>query len=451
MTNRPMATQSTAPHQQYIDAFQAFETRVADHPQWTRDLRQAAMDRFAQLGFPTARRGNEEWKYTNVRPIATAPLQPLIDPVPTYDIGEVESFGTGHGSGPRLVFVDGAYVEAISSTEGLPQGVLVASLAQVLSSDGRVAQQHLGRHVEYETHAFTALNTAFLRDGAYLHVPDRVVVEQPVQLLFLTTGRYPDAVFQTRVLLVAGAQSEIKVVQSYSRQTEGRYLTNAVTEIVLGEGATVQLYRVQRESPQAFHIHTTQVELGRDSTFSSVAFDMGGAITRNNLNVQMAGQGASCMLNGLYVASGTQHVDNQVMVDHQVSHTTTRELYKGILDGEARAVFHGGITVRPGAQKVDAQQSDRNLLLSNRAEADAKPAFWIYADDVKCSHGATCGKLNQAAMFYLRSRGLDEREARTILTRAFANEVVNSIPWEPLRDRLGELVLARLEQLGDGE
>ena len=444
-----MTTQQAAPPQQrYVEAFDALEPTVSGQQSaWLRQLRREAIDRFAHLGFPTGRRGNEEWKYTDVRPIAEASPMPLSDPSAAE-----ASLPTGRlGLSNHLVFVDGFYAEGLSSTIGLPRGVEVGSLADAFAVDGQVAgqmvQQHLARHANFQDHAFTALNTAFLGEGAYLHVPDGAVVTEPVLLHFLTTKEHSDALVQPRVLLVTGRQAEIKVVQCFEGPIEGKYLTNAVTEVVLGDASLVQLYRVQRESVEAFHVHTTEVEMGRDSSFSSVVLDLGGAIVRNNLNVGLGGVGASCMLNGLYLASGKQHVDNQVLVDHQVSHTSTRQLYKGILDGQSRTAFHGGITVRPDAQKVDAQQQDRNLLLSDMAEADAKPAFWIYADDVRCAHGATCGKLDEAAMFYLRSRGLDEREARTMLTQAFANEVVSTIPNEPLRETLGEMVLGRLQEM----
>ena len=362
------------------------------------------------------------------------------------------SLPTGRlGLSNYLVFVDGFYAEGLSSTMGLPRGIEVGNLSDSLAVDSPVVQQHLSRHANFHDHAFTALNTAFLGEGAYIYVPDLVSVGEPVLLHFLTTRDHSDALLQPRVLLITGSQAEIKIVQCFEGPQRGRYLTNAVTEVVLGDASIVQLYRIQRDSMESFHVHTTEVDMGRDSSFTSIALDLGGAIVRNNLNAGLRGIGASCTLNGLYLASGTQHIDNQVLVDHQVSHTATRQLYKGILDGQARTAFHGGITVRPDAQKVDAQQQDRNLLLSDQAEADAKPAFWIYADDVRCAHGATCGKLDEMAMFYLRSRGLDEREARTMLTQGFANEVVSTIPNEHLRGTLGQLVLHRLGQMDQSE
>ena len=439
--------QTVSPEQSYLECFDALAASPSPQPPWVRELRREAISRFAQLGFPTARRGNEEWKYTDVRPIADASPMPVTRPSPAE-----ASLPSGRlGLSNYLVFVDGFYAEGLSSTMGLPKGVQVGNLADALAVDSPVAQQHLARHANFRDHGFTALNTAFLGEGAYLSVPDGVAVTEPILLHFLTSSEHADALLQPRVLLVTGRQAEIKVVQCFQGPIAGSYLTNAVTEVVLGDASFVQLYRVQQDSTDAFHIHTTEVDMGRDSSFTSIALDLGGAIVRNNLNVGLAGAGASSTLNGLYLASGTQHVDNQVLVDHQVSHTTTRQLYKGILDGQSRTAFHGGITVRPDAQKVDAQQQDRNLLLSDQAEADAKPAFWIYADDVRCAHGATCGKLDEMALFYLRSRGLDERQARTLLTQGFANEVVSTIPHPLLQERLGELVLDRLNQMDEAD
>ena len=444
-----MAKQPSTHQDPYLAAFQALDKNgTAQDPQWARDLRKGAIQRFAELGLPTARRGNEEWKYTNVGPIAAVPFQPLLTPAPFQASARgVRRFTLGPTQGHRLVFVDGSYVEGLSSAGSLPEGVCVANLTQAMSSRADLMEKHLARHADYSTNAFTALNTAFLHDGAFVHIPEGVTVRGSLELLFLSTSHPVDAALQPRVLLVAGRHSKATVIESYGALREGRYLTNAVSEVVLGDGAEIEHYRVQQESDQAFHIHSTQVSLGRDATFWSVTADLGGGLTRNNLDVLMADEGASCMLNGLYIVGGSQHVDNQVIVDHAKPHTTTRELYKGILDGKSRAVFHGSIVVRQDAQKVDARQEDRNLLLSDQAEADTKPAFWIYADDVKCSHGAACGKLDEEALFYLRSRGIEDSEARRFLTRGFLSEVISSARTETVRGRLDRLVARRLDDL----
>ena len=278
-------------------------------------------------------------------------------------------------------------------------------------------------------------------------MPDGAVVEQPIHILFLTTSREKDTVSHPRVLVVTGRHSKTTIIESYGGLTNARYLSNAVSEVVVGPGASVEHYRIQRHSEKAYHVGTTQAVLGRDGHFSSVTFDLGGALVRNNLNVLMGDEGSSCMLNGVYLVTRSQKVDNQVTIDHAKAHTTSRELYKGVLAGQSRAVFHGSIIVRRNAQKVDARQEDKNLLLSDQAEANIKPAFWIYADDVKCGHGAATGRLDESTLFYLRSRGLSEDDAQSLLVRGFVNEVIETISCDPLRAHIGDLVTATLQEL----
>jgi len=435
--------------ERYLLAFESFEANGhARDPSWARSLRKAAITRFSDLGFPTTRRGNEEWKYTDISQIARVPLRPPPTAAPVrLKAKELERFTFGERGWSRLVFVDGRYDEQLSSVSSLPSGVSVVNLAEAMATKADLLEQHLAHHADYEAHAFTALNTAFLHHGAFVYIPDGTLVEEPIHLLFISTCHEPDTVSHPRVLVLAGKDSKATIIQSYGALSDDRYLTNAVTEVVVGAGAAVKYYRVQRESEQSYHIGTTQVIQAHDSSFSSVTADVGGRLVRNNLNVLMDGEGSSCMLNGLYIVTGSQHVDNQVIIDHAKPHTTSRELYKGVLDGKSRAVFHGSILVRKGAQKVDAQQADKNLLLSDQAEADTKPAFWIYADDVKCSHGAACGKIDEDALFYLRSRGIGEKDARSILTRSFVTEVVGTIYSEPFRTHVDELVTTKLQHL----
>ena len=433
----------------YLAAFEAFERNRSNRdPQWVAALRKEAMSRFEHLGFPTARRGNEEWKYTDVGPIARIPFRHPASTAPvSLSATELDRFTFGETRWHRLVFVDGAFQEHLSSLAALSSGVSALNLADAMAARAELAQRHLGRHAEYSGQAFTALNTAFLHDGAFVHIPDGISVEEPIHLLFLTTTQEEDAVFHPRVLVITGEGSKATLIESHGSLADGRYLSNAVSEVMVGSGAVLEYYRVQRHSEQAFHVGTTQVELARDSTFASVTVDLGGGLVRNNLNVLMGDEGCSCMLNGAYLVTRSQHVDNQVIIDHAKPHTTSRELYKGILDGKSRAAFHGSIIVRPGAQKVDARQEDKNLLLSDQAEADTKPAFWIYADDVKCGHGASSGQLDENALFYLRSRGLAEDVARAMLVRGFVGEVIDTIPSMPFRGHVEELVSAWLREL----
>ncbi|MBI4336243.1 MAG: Fe-S cluster assembly protein SufD [Chloroflexi bacterium] len=434
----------TQQQERYLLAFETFARNgAAREPAWAQVLRREAIARFAALGFPVARRGNEEWKYTDVNSLARYPFQDLVLPAAPVPVTakELAPFTLGEPGWHRLVFVDGSYVPELSL---LPSGVTAANLTEAMVNKTEPVQQHLARHAGYSDQAFTALNTAFFHDGAFVSIPDEAVVKGPLHLLFLFTARAREGVFHPRVLVHTGRHSKATIVESYAALAEGCYFTNAVTEVVVGEGASLEHYTFQRQSEQAFHVATTQVEPGRDSTFFSFHLDLGGRLVRNNLNVVTGGEGCSFTLNGLYLPGGSQHVDNQVIIEHTRSHTTAREVYKGVLNHKARSVFHGSIIVREGVKKVNAEQVDKNLLLSDQAEADTKPAFWIYADDVKCGHGAACGQIDQNALFYLRSRGLTEREARQFLVRGFAGEVVASIRAEPIRAHVDELVQARL-------
>jgi Fe-S cluster assembly protein SufD len=443
MTQRP-ATQE----QSYLSALESFEQNgYADDPAWARDLRKAAMSSFQSLGFPTSRRGNEEWKYTDVGPIAKAAFQSLDSAVPSrVDDAQVKGASFGEAGWSQLVFVNGSYAEELSSVSSLPAGVVAVNLADAMRSMPDLVQGHLARYADYQANAFTALNTAFIHEGAFVHIPDGVLVEEPIRLLFLSSSQDEEVVSHSRVLIVVGKNSKATIIDGYGGISDGRYFSNAVTEIVVGDGARVEYYKVQRQSDKAFHITTTDVVLGRDCYFSSINIDLGGKLVRNNLNVLTRDEGSSCVLNGLYLVNGTQHVDNQVIIDHAKPYTTSRELYKGILDGKSRSVFHGSIIVREGAVKVNANQVDKNLLLSDQAEADTKPAFWIYCDDVKCGHGAACGQIDENALFYIRSRGIDERTARGLLTRAFVSEVIQSISNESLRGQIDEIVQAKLQE-----
>ena len=447
-----MTVNSLSYTETYLQAFDLFERNgSAQDPPWAHKLRKAAISRFNDLGFPTARRGNEEWKYTDVRSLATTPFQILPSSVPAkLTVQDLKRFDFGQSDWSRLVFVDGSYDESLSFLSPLPTGVKVSNLSEAMMSSGGLLEEHLGHHAEYEANAFTALNTAFIHDGAFVYIPDAIEVNEPILLLFLSTSRDQGTMSQPRVFLLTGKNSKVSIIESYETLSDNQYFTNSVTEIVIGAGSVVEYYKFQRQSHEAFHITNTHVVQARDSSFSSVNIDLGGGLVRNNLNLLMGDEGSACILNGLYMLTGSQHVDNQVIIDHAKPYTTSRELYKGILDGKSRSVFHGSIIVREGAIKVDARQEDKNLLLSDQAEADTKPAFWIYCDDVKCAHGAACGQLDEDALFYLTSRGISEQDARTLLTHGFVVEVIDSIINKPFRDHVEDLVQMKLHKwLGD--
>ncbi len=449
-----MIKQPTTQEEKYLSAFQSQEKDgYARDPSWVRGLRRAAISRFKTLGFPAARRGNEEWKYTDIGPLAKAPLQPLVSPLPAkLKVGGLKRFIFGGSSWNRLVFVNGHYDRQLSSLPSLPVGVSVASLAEAIDTQASLVEQNLARYAAFEANAFTALNTAFVHDGAFVHIPDGTIVEEPIHLLFLSTSREQAAVSYPRVLLLAGKDSKATIIESYGGMPDSLYFANGVTEVVLDAGAVVRHYRLQRQSEQAFHIANTHAALAANSNYSSFTTDIGGGLVRNNLNVLMGGEGSTCTLNGIYLVTRSQHVDNQVIIDHAKPYCTSRELYKGVLDGKSRSVFHGSIIVRKDAVKTDARQEDKNLLLSAQAEADTKPAFWIYCDDVKCGHGAACGQMDEKALFYLRSRGIGERAARSLLTRGFVSEVISSVTYEPVRKYVDNLVMTTLrEWLGQKE
>lgn len=321
-------------------------------------------------------------------------------------------------------------------------------LAEAVQAGGAIIEANLGRLATYDEDGFAALNTAFVHEGVFIQIPDHAELEQPIDVIFLVTARGHEAATQPRVLIVVGRDTRATVVETYASLDDSiQTLTNSVTEVVVGAGSALNRYTMQLQNEETYGVATTHVEVQENANFTSVYTDIGGALIRNNLSVDMVGEGAYCTLNGSYIVSRSQHIDNQVIIDHKVGHTGARELYKGILDGKSRSVFHGSIIVREGAAKVDALQEDKNLLLSNEAEADTKPAFWIYCDDVRCGHGAACGAIDDDAVFYLRSRGLNEEAARQLLIRGFIAEIVDTIKHEEVRQHVDRLVSQKLSNL----
>ena len=395
---------------------------------WIQQLREAGFQRFSELGFPTTH--NEEWRFTNVAPIARAQFVPAGRS--TVDGDALAPF-TG---GIRLVFVNGFLQEQPSS---LPKGVQAGAFNDE-------AQSHLAQYAS-DQNPFVALNTAFFSTGAFVRIARGTVVEQPIHLVYITTDAQAGGQPHThpRALIVAGADAQCTIVETYAGT--GSYFTNAVTEIVAGDGAVVDHYKVQLEAPGAFHIATMQASLGRSANFSSLSIALGGALVRNDTNATLA-EGSEATLNGLYLVNGRQHIDNHTEIDHAKPHGTSHELYKGILDGKASAVFNGRIIVRKDAQKTDSKQTNKNLVLSDEAVIDTKPELQIFADDVRCTHGATIGQLDEEAMFYLRSRGIGRNQSRSLLTYAFAQDIVDRIKVQGLKDRLEAVLFEKFHELG---
>jgi Fe-S cluster assembly protein SufD len=437
-------TESLSRPASYPDQFQALRRNGgADVPPWFRDLGDRAWSSFTQLGFPTARRGNEKWKYTNVSPIARAAFSYSgdLEPDGAITAAGLKRIAFWNNRWVSLVFVDGKFSKTLSSAPGTAGDVRVTSLAEVVRNGGRAVEQHLAKHASFDEDGFTALNTAFLRDGAFVQASGGRDTGATVHLVYVTTERAQPRVTYPRTLVVAGPNAALTLVETYVGRSDAQYFTNAVTEIVTEEGANVEHYRLLLESPSAFHVGSSRVSLGRDSTFSSASFAMGTALARNDFQVLLDAPGSSCFLNGLYLTSTGQHIDNLINIDHAKPHTSSRLMYKGILDGKSKAVFGGQVLVRRDAQKTDAQQTDKNLLLSEQAEVNSKPSLLIYADDVKCSHGATAGHMDQNTLFYLRSRGLDVETASRMLVHAFAREIIEAVKLKPLRDYLDGLFL----------
>jgi Fe-S cluster assembly protein SufD len=419
----------------YFASFAQLEERLgAVEGSWIHQIRRQAIARFGELGFPTTHQ--EEWKYTNVAPLVRIPFQPATEQANGLSAEALALSPLAALSLARLVFVNGVYSHEFSSTAGLPEGVQLASLAEALAGEaGRSGEleQHLARYAAYDRQPFVALNTAFLEQGAFLRIPPGLVLEQPIHLLFVSTGDEVPRVSHPRSLILADRESQVALIESYVGLGEAAYFTNAVTEIAVGESAVVEHYKLQQESRRAFHMATMQVHLERSSVFSNQNVSLGGALVRNDLTAVLDGEGAECTLNGLYLGTGRQHVDNHTTLDHARPHCSSHEIYRGILDGKASGVFNGGIIVRQDAQKTNAKQSNRNLLLSQDAVINTKPQLEIWADDVRCTHGATVGQIDQEALFYLRTRGMDLQAARDMLTYAFASEPLGQMKVQAVR------------------
>jgi Fe-S cluster assembly protein SufD len=410
-------------------------------PSWLGDLRDRAQARFVEHGFPTAR--DEDWRYTN---ISTVERQPFLerarptaitkDVLAPYLFSELDAVS--------LVFIDGIYAPTLSRLDRLAAGVTVTPLHAAVATHAEIVEAHLGQKASPEMNGFVALNTAAIADGAFIHLRAGITVEQPIHLVFVHSGQSDSTLVQPRNLFVVEAESTATVLEHYISVGEGRYLTNTVTEIYAARNAQFEHYRLQQESPKAYHINALHVAQTGSAEFTSHGIDLGGMLVRNDIGAGLDAEGASCTLNGLYVADGRQHVDNHTRIDHVKPKCRSREFYKGVLDGRARAVFTGRVVVHPQAQQTDAEQLNNNLLLSRDAEVDTKPQLEIYADDVKCSHGATVGQLDPDQLFYLQARAIDEATAKDLLTYAFANDVLVRLKLAPVRVALEHWLTRRL-------
>jgi Fe-S cluster assembly protein SufD len=404
-------------------------------------IRQAAMDRFRQLGFPTMK--NEDWHFTSVAPILEHDY--LLVPTPTGDVQSEELAPFLFGAGDQwhtAVFVNGRFAPQLSSLDALPDGVQVLDLARAWHEAPELVEQ-LGKITSYDDRSFTALNTAFMYDGAVVQIERDVEMSEPIHLVYVVDANAAKAMLHPRSLVVLGRHAKATLIESYVSLTDATYLTNAVTEVALADGATLAHYRIQREGMRSYHVGTVEAHQARDSHYVSFSFAIGAALSRTNIYTTLDGDGAGSTLNGLYMLNGEQHCDHQTMIVHAQPNCYSRELYKGILDDRSHGVFNGKVYVHPIAQKTDGKQTNNTLLLSDTAHVDTKPQLEIFADDVKCTHGATVGRLDEAALFYLKSRGINRRTARELLTYAFAADVLETLELEPVKQELEAMTLNR--------
>lgn len=425
--------------QYYRSAFERLDKQAV--LPWFADERESAIRQLEETGFPTIRQ--ENWKYTDVRPIIKRQFNP-------------DQTGTRPGSDElaevrfenldcyELVFVNGQL--SPSGDRKFPQGVVIDSLAASGDRHAEVLNRHLGRYSGKNEGAFPALNTAFFRDGALLILPDNMKLDKPVCLIYFSTDSDSRIASHPHNLIVLGKNASAAVIEYYVGKGENDYLTNTVTEVITDDASHLTHYKIQQEGKKGFHIGNLVTRQEKDSRIDSHSISLGGRLVRNDIVANLAAEGSGIRLNGLYLASGRQHVDNHTLVNHLKPHTWSDEIYRGVMNDHGRAVFNGKVIVHKNAQQSDAQQSNANLLLSDNAEADTKPELEIYADDVKCSHGATVGKLDEGKMFYLRTRGIDEETARSFLIYAFAEDVINKIDISPVKERLESLIIGRLPE-----
>ncbi len=411
---------------------------------WLPQLKTSAIEQFEAVGFPTTR--DEDWHFTSVAPIVERTFKPAKAHQPsTLTAADLAPFTFGQAGWHLLVFVNGRYEPSLSSFAELDAEARVMTFGEALKEAPELLAERLGTLAPAE-HAFTALNTAFVADGVVIHVPGDCALEAPVHVVYLTDAHATNLSLHPRMLVVAERGAQVTLIESFVAIGGASYFTNHVAEVFVGDGARVDHYKVQRESPAAFHVGTTQATQGRDSIYHSFSFATGAQLSRTNVYSKLLGVNAEVRLNGLYALDEAQHGDHQTFVEHISPNCSSREVYKGILDGTAHGVFNGKVFVHPEAQKTDGKQTNQALLLGEGARVDTKPQLEIFADDVKCTHGATVGRLDEQALFYMKSRGLGGERARSLLTYAFAADVLELIELEPLKAALEGQVFERFVQ-----
>jgi len=430
----------------YLEDFESLTRTAGTRSDWLQLLRQSALERFRESGFPSSK--DEDWRFNNLAPLTGTDFRLAATEGATIRPEDLRPYLFAIPGVSTLVFVNGRFAPALSNPATSRPGVTVRNLASAFAAHGDLLHRHLAQHATLEKGGFAALNTAFIKDGLFVHVGRGADAGPPVHAVFVTGGRADGAATHPRNFILVEPGGRAAVMESYIGLASGTYLTNAVTEAVVEQGGYLEHIKIQRESEQAFHVGTTHLHQGQDSRSESFSVSFGGAICRNNLDMVLDGPGVDSQLFGMYMGRGRQEMDNHTSILHAHPNCSTREIYKGILDGRSHGIFNGKIYVTPEAQKTDAKQTNRALLLSDTARIDTKPQLEIFADDVKCTHGATVGSLDPLATFYLKSRGIGGVRARKILTYAFAAEVLEEIPHPSVRQELEAVVMSRLEGLG---
>jgi Fe-S cluster assembly protein SufD len=436
--------EKTNPKEWYLSSFRKYENGLnGEASQDFHHIRKNAIEVFNVLDFPTTK--NEEWKYTSVSPVLSYKFAiPAESNKIALDEQDFELYKINNLDAHLIVLINGFYDSDYSDLEKLPKGVIVKNLFSAIKNYPELIAEHFGKYVKFEN-GFIALNTALTQDGVVIYVPDNIVMEKPIHIINITGSAEGQILAQPRNLIITGKNTEAKIIESYSSFGDDANFNNNVTEIVAGENSHVDLYRIQNENQSSFNISRTQVEQKRNSTATIYTVTNGGALVRNDINTVLNDENCNCNLYGLYLIDGNQHVDNHTLIDHAMPHCQSNELYKGVLNDKSHAVFNGKVFVRKDAQKTNAYQSNKNILLSKDSLVDTKPQLEIFADDVKCSHGATVGQLEEEALFYLRARGISKDNARSILIRAFANDIFDEIKIDALHYYLNEMVFEKLK------
>jgi len=455
MRSEKAITTATGKPNTYLEAYgELLASRREQDPVWLRQLREDAWQRFHAVGFPTTH--DEDWRFTNLATLAKTPFRRLAKDGVAVVAEQIGKFRVA-GAACQLVFINGHFDPRLSDLTNLPKGLEICSLLGAIDC-GMIGaapegcapegiEQHLGRYADAERDVFVALNTALWEDGAYLRIRRGAVIEKPVHLLYVSAGDGAEIMTHPRTLIIAEPTSHVSVIEDYVSIGAEAAFSNAVTELVAGQDAVVSHFLVERENLAAFNVSTLRLEQARGTNVASHSVLLGGGLVRNNVHPVLAGDGAECLINGLFVGAGHQHLDNYMMVEHAQPQCGSRQFYNGILDDRAHGVFHGRIVVHKDAQKTDAKQTNRNLLLSDNARIDTKPQLEIYADDVKCTHGATIGQIEDEQLFYLRSRGIEDTSARELLLYAFAAECLDRMQSEAAREFMEGLIRERLTVL----